>query len=260
MNRLDGTGRPPPGGVPLMGHVDAVSVGRRFVRVEGWACGFDQRPGAAPIAFTVGGRQFDGFGFSHRSDLERAGIGDGYAAFDAILPLEDGRRDVDYEFRITDSMGGACVLRCPRERVSRFRPLGFLDEVTSRSVLGWFFDPDLAWSGGEGFLGLNDDEVHEVRATSERHDLRFDLGDGRKTFGFDIAAESIAHEITRRVALRGRECALSLMLSGFAVSSVGVRVEDGKLVMASRPPAESETRRVMTSDFLAAAMAAAKAA
>jgi hypothetical protein len=240
---------PPPA---LRGHVDGVFVAERFVEVRGWVCALDRTPAEPPLTLALNGRQFAGYGLTMRRDLAEAGIAGGIAFFDAVLPIDDATPDQAHQLTITDAVGRGCTLPAAPARVATFTPLGAIDAAGARLISGWVFDPYHEGGGAHPCLYFDGDFVCRLNPAIDRQDLSYDLGDGLKSFGYEILGEILVPPLIR---LHRRDPArvgtLVLASSGMALASAPLSLHDGAPVMAPSAPCRPPIR-LPVSDHLAA--------
>jgi hypothetical protein len=242
-------------GATLRGHYDGVFVAERFVQVRGWICTLDRRAAEPPLTLTLHGRRFPGYGLNRRRDLAEAGIGEGFAFFDAVLPIEDAAMEASYALGITDALGDSCTLQPAASRVRRFAPLGAIDEAGARGISGWVFDPHHGGGAAHPSLFFDGEFVCRVHPTIDRHDLSYDLGDGMKSFGYEVSGEVLVPHLTRFCRREPRRSGgLILASSGVSLAAVTVGLEGGSPVMVSRADVR-ESARVWVSDRLALLLA-----
>jgi hypothetical protein len=246
------TGDTPPA---LRGHFDGVFVAEHFVEVRGWVCCLDRTPAEPPLTLTLHGKRFAGYGLNMRRDLAEAGIAGGRAFFDAVLPIDDATPDDDFALGITDALGNSCTLQPAPARIARFVPLGAIDAADARLISGWVFDPFHADGGAHPALFFDGDFVCPLHPTIDRNDLSYDLGDGMKSFGYEVQGEVLVPHLAR---LQRRDTSragtLVLASSGIALASAPVRLENGAPVMGPaapcRPPAPIPVSDVLASLLL----------
>jgi hypothetical protein len=240
----------PPG--PLRGHLDAVLVSDNFIQVCGWVCTLDKRQAETPLRFTVKGKSFGGFGLNMRQDLAEAGIADGNAFFDVVLPIDDGELGVAYDVQVTDAVGAACSIYYPAHSVARFMPSGAIDEVGARVITGWVFDPQPSPGAGAAAFYLGDEFMCHVRPSIDRSDLCYDLGLGQKAYGYEIPGETLSRTLDRLEPRYGRgDHTLILASSGYALASVALRRDEtGAISLLNAAKPRAPTAPVLASDFL----------
>lgn len=236
----------------LRGHVDGICVGERFVEVRGWVCALDRSSAEPPLTLALNGRRFTGYGLTMRRDLAEAGIAGGIAFFDAVLPIDDATPDQAHELAIADAVGRTCTLPVAPARVALFTPLGAIDAAGARLISGWVFDPYHAGGGAHPSLYFDGDFVCRLHPGIDRQDLSYDLGDGLKSFGYEILGEILVPHLAR---LHRRDPdrvgTLVLASSGIALAAAPVRLQDGAPVMAQSAPCRPPTR-LSVSDHLTA--------
>ena len=234
----------------LRGHVDAIAVGRGFIHLQGWACTADGSAVTMPLTIDVGGRSFPGFNLRFRADLDAAGIGGGQAAIDVVIPIDGLALGTGHAITFTDAAGLWGTFWCAAENVWPFVPLGHIEQVHTRFVQGWVFDPGAADSRHAPRLLLDGEVVTAVVPGVERFDLNFDSGNGGRIYGFEIAADPIAAALQRRSHLRHAAASLGLVSSGVVVASARVRLVEGELVAVDEPLKRVAPFRLPASDRL----------
>jgi hypothetical protein len=240
----------------LRGHIDIIYVANTFIEVRGWVCNIDNTSAEPPLTLMVDGQAFGGFGLSQRDDLVQAGIADGIAAIDAVVPLTNQPPAAEYNVIIKDASGVTGQLFCPVERVSIFEPSGAFDYVDGRHVGGWVFDP-AAVTEKPPELQLDGEIVARLTRAIERPDLSFDLGDSRRLFGFEAQMDEVRREVVRRrgSTLSGTTT-VTLVSSGFALATAHIRLADEGAYLESTTTVVPSTR-VHTSYMLDRLMALA---
>ena len=233
----------------LRGHIDAVHVGYGFLHVCGWVCGIDGTAAEPPMTISVNGHAFGGYKLSQRDDLLLAGIADGMAAIDVVLPLAGHRVDADCNVTITDATGKFCELACSADRHGLFLPQGALEAVGGGYISGWIFDPG-ATSERPPHLLMEDEFVAALVPTTDRFDLPFDFGDGQRRFGFQVTIEAVRRKLLRRKdSINGTTAMLALVSSGYMIATAKIRMVDEDLVLLAKscalPP-----MRICSSDIL----------
>jgi len=242
----------------LRGSIDAVRVGRDFINIEGWVCRADKKQAETPLVFSWREQKFSGFGLNLRPDLAKAGIANGVAGFNILIPQDGAQMPERFALEVTDLSGASRELTAAATSVATFTPSGAIDGLNSQIISGWIFNPALPGPARAGHdtchahLFFEDEYVGGVVPHLERIDLAFDLGDGRKMFGFEVSGEVVLDAVQRMATrLRGRDGRLSLVASGLCLSVAGLRWSDDKLVMVEVKSFQPAIHKVAASDHLA---------
>lgn len=241
----------------LLGSIDAVRVGKDFINIEGWVCKADKKQAETPVVFSLQGLPFSGFGLNLRPDLANAGIANGVAGFNILIPQDGAQIPPHFALELTDLSGATCTLAAAPAVITTFTPSGAIDGVTSQIISGWIFNPVLPLAATPGHDGCHahlffeDEYVGGVVAHLERIDLAFDLGDGMKVFGFEVSSEGVLAAVQRLAArMPGRDGRLSLVASGLCLSVAQLRWSDNKLVIAEVKSFQPAVCKVAASDHL----------
>jgi hypothetical protein len=233
----------------LRGFIDGILVARDFIELQGWICRADNASAEPPLTFAVNGRSFSGFGLSERHDLAEANIADGMAAVDLVLLVKNFPIGAECAIEVTDATGAVCTLTCAPDRLTPFWARGAFDSGDGWHIGGWLFDPGATPAKPPQIL-MDDEFLAVPVLTIDRADLPFDLGDGRRLYGFQVPMEVARREFRRRNGAAASGTATLTLASG------GCVLATAQVILGDQPAALVGTtvvippRRLHASDML----------
>jgi glycosyltransferase involved in cell wall biosynthesis len=178
------------------GYIESLQIGQGFAVVRGWV-GYRQGPAIeGEIRIRLNGEHFATIsGLDYRVDLDHAEISGGHAGFCVAGKFELASSETPV---VTLILADGIQLEFTGESLAPtpFQPQGYIETVGPEGIVGWLFDPAIAFGRGQAHLVLNEKHQVPIELNRERYDLPFRADNDYFRWGFALRVEMILAGLT----------------------------------------------------------------
>jgi glycosyltransferase involved in cell wall biosynthesis len=173
------------------GYIESLQIGQGFAVVRGWV-GYRQGPTIeGEIRILLNGEHLATIsGLDYRADLDRAEISGGHAGFCVAGKFELASAEKPV-LALTLENGTQLEFSGESLDPAPFQPQGFIETVGPEGIVGWLFDPAMAFGHGQAHLVLNEKHQVPIELNRDRFDLPFRADSDYFRWGFALRVEMI---------------------------------------------------------------------